>query len=69
MSYVFEADTISLTMGVIDQINVPLPTAKVHIFVKEKASWVDVPNDGAARHDFHSTNFQKLIDEWRGKTQ
>lgn len=69
MCYVFEADTISMTMGSLDRIDLPLPTARVHIFLKEKAAWVHVPDDGAARHDFHSINFQKQIDEWKGKTQ
>jgi hypothetical protein len=51
MAFDFEKDHMSLTMGSTNQesyTNVQ-PKVKNHIFLREKAPWVVLPDDGAER--------------------
>jgi hypothetical protein len=51
MGYSFDADHISISVGSIDWQSLKSEAPKVakHIFVSEKAPWVQLPDDGAER--------------------
>jgi hypothetical protein len=51
MTYSFEENEISITMGSIDTntFTCESPKVKNHIFLSEKAPWVVLPEDGAER--------------------
>lgn len=53
MVYAFEKDTTGLVMGSFDpgSLKGEWPKIKKHIFVKEKAPWTIVPDDGAPRFE------------------
>jgi hypothetical protein len=44
-------DTTSLTMGSVDMesLKCEMPRLRKHIYVKEKAPWFEIPDDGAER--------------------
>jgi hypothetical protein len=68
MWYKLDPDSIAVTMGSIDEDTVKgeLPSANKHIFLKEKAMWYVLPDDGLERYETFPKNFQKMIDEWKG---
>lgn len=49
MEYYYDADCISITMGSIDtsSMSCAIPQVKRHIFLQEKAPWVEMSDDGA----------------------
>ena len=51
MAYSFQADQMSITVGSIDwpSLRSEAPKVSKHIFVSEKAPWVQLPDDGAER--------------------
>ncbi len=51
MTYSFHEDEVSLTMGSVDitSLNCELPKLKKHIFLREKAPWLVLADDGAER--------------------
>jgi hypothetical protein len=51
LTYSFESDQISVTVGSVDWPSLRSEAPKVgkHIFVSEKAPWVQLPDDGAER--------------------
>lgn len=51
MEYTFEEDSISVTMGSIDAASFTCepPKVKNHIFLREKAPWFVLLDDGAER--------------------
>lgn len=61
MAYHFQADAICLTMGSVDleSLKVEVPKVGNHIFVKEKAPWVVLPDDGAERKE--TASFAHLL--------
>ncbi|OCL03753.1 S-adenosyl-L-methionine-dependent methyltransferase [Glonium stellatum] len=58
MTYKAKPHYTSLTMGSIDDGSVRciIPPVKLHIFLKEKAPWMVLPDDGASRYDEFSSN-------------
>ncbi|OQE14907.1 hypothetical protein PENSTE_c032G03555 [Penicillium steckii] len=44
-----EPDTTAIAAGTLDDDNSSIPTPSAHIFLAEKASWFQVPDDGAER--------------------
>lgn len=51
MKYHFGDDGMGLTLGSLDleTFKGTLPKVKQHIFLREKAPWVEIPDDGAER--------------------
>jgi hypothetical protein len=51
MEYAFDKDSISVTMGSVDagSFTCEPPKVKDHIFLREKAPWFVLPDDGAER--------------------
>jgi hypothetical protein len=51
MSYAFDEHRISVTAGSIDiqSLTCETPKVRMHIYLREKAPWVVLPDDGAAR--------------------
>jgi hypothetical protein len=51
MAYMFRPDEISITMGSVDMESLAceVPKVKHHIYLREKAPWVAIPDDGAER--------------------
>ena len=55
---------IGICAGLIDQGQETLPKPRNHIFLREKAPWFVVPDDGAQRfQEFDSDDFQSLISD------
>jgi hypothetical protein len=61
MVYNFDKDEVSVTMGSIDLASFTCdpPKIKNHIFVREKAAWDVLPEDGAER--WGTSEFAHLI--------
>lgn len=64
MRYLFDPHRIAVTMGTIIEASPAVPRP-AHIFLKEKASWFVLPDDGAERHDDFPGDFRTKIDQWR----
>ncbi|EXJ91036.1 hypothetical protein A1O1_04143 [Capronia coronata CBS 617.96] len=62
MQYRFQ-DVIGITLGTI-QAGTSLPRLGTHIFLKEKAPWFVLPDDGAQRWDEFPPEFQQKLDQW-----
>jgi hypothetical protein len=53
ITMVYNAEDTSLTWGSIDleSLKAAVPKVKQHIFLGEKAPWMVLPDDGAARYE------------------
>ena len=69
MSYHFEPDRVWVTLGTVVFAEPPLPRPSVHIFLKEKAPWFVLPDDGAERRDEFSPEFAKFIETWKAEAK
>jgi hypothetical protein len=51
MAYSFQEDEVSLTMGSLDlgSLKCEMPVVKKHIFLRERAPWIVLADDGAER--------------------
>lgn len=69
MAYHCQPERISVAAGTIDETSVHgnLPKPSMHIFLKEKAGWFQLPEDGLDRWEEFSTPFQEKLDRWRVK--
>jgi len=67
MRYYKESDRIGIAAGSITENTMKdaLPKPDHHIFVAEKASWFDLPEDGLPRHDYHTDSFQEGLDAFK----
>ncbi|EXJ92725.1 hypothetical protein A1O3_01277 [Capronia epimyces CBS 606.96] len=63
MRYYVE-DITYVTLGTIEP-GTALPRIGAHIFLKEKAPWVVLPDDGAERWDGFGPGFEKELAQWR----
>ena len=66
MKYHCRPDVTSIAMGIIDNASVKgeLPKPCEHIFLKEKACWWNLGDDGLARYDGNPEEFDQSIEEW-----
>lgn len=64
MYYYCVPEQISIAVGTIDD-GIKIPKPAEHIFLKEKATWYDLPDDGLARFDMLPPPFQAKLDAWR----
>ena len=67
MQYSHAPNRVGIVYGVIDQSSEPIPPPMEHIFLKEKASWYTLPDDGLPRYDGFDPPFQKRLDAWLEK--
>ena len=58
MEYHLLPDRTSITAGTITKTTPPPPRPKKHIFLSEKATWFDVPDDGAERCELFGMAFE-----------
>lgn len=67
MQYHCEPDIVGVAVGTIDEdsLTEQLRGPSNHIFVAEKASWFNIPNDGLPRYETFSPEFMKMLDAWR----
>ena len=65
MIYHFQPEELGVAAGTIDKSTEPLPRPQEHIFLQEKASWFELPDDGLERFAAFSPPFQKELDEWK----
>lgn len=68
MQYAIDKTAMGVAVGSIDEESIAPDRRsclkpKQHIFLKDKPSWFEVPDDGAERHDAHAEAFQRLLDE------
>jgi len=54
----------SIAMGTIDESSGRIPSSKEHIFLKDKASWLKLPDDGTARHEKFDAPFQERLNKY-----
>jgi hypothetical protein len=64
MQYLFQPNRIGLTAGTFDRVEGSLPKVGEHIFLKEKAVWFEVPDDGIPRFEGFPDVFGRLLEEW-----
>ena len=64
MQYYMKPERVGITYGTIDECNGKLDPPVEHIFLKEKAPWFTLPDDGLPRHDGFDAPFQKKLDAW-----
>ena len=69
MQYLFELDRMFVTLGTVSSADPALPLVHAHIFLKDKAPYIVVPDDGARRHEGFSAAFQDRIDQWNVSQQ
>jgi hypothetical protein len=64
MQYYCNLDRFALTASSIEESKLPLLKGSEHIFLKEKAPWFDVPDDGLERHEGMPPVFEDAIQKW-----
>lgn len=69
MKYHCRPDGQSVAMGLVDNGYVKAWDAKPtqHIFLKEKALWWDLPDDGLMRHNGAGEAFEKRVEVWKAQ--
>lgn len=68
MQYKFQQERISITAGSIDEESVKCGLGvkpSEHIFLREKAEWFEVPDDGVPRYEGFPDEFQRKLDSWK----
>lgn len=65
MQYHFQPQRLSIAAGTIDGSTAPLPQPGEHIFLSEKASWFNLPQDGINRFDEFDPPFQRKLETWK----
>lgn len=62
MKYHFEKGFTGIVLGSVDMGSYkgPVPKVEQHIFLSEKAPWVNLPDDGAKR--LQTSNFAKQLE-------
>ncbi|KIW76298.1 hypothetical protein Z517_11044 [Fonsecaea pedrosoi CBS 271.37] len=69
MRYFFEADRTAVTLGTVIEAEPALPALGAHIFLKDKAQYLVLADDGATRYDEFSEEFRNKIEQWRRQRQ
>ncbi|KAK2763886.1 hypothetical protein FQN54_009504 [Arachnomyces sp. PD_36] len=74
MQYISEPDMIGIPAGTIDDESLKeggekkeLPRPAHHIFLREKASWFEVPDDGLERWEGFTAEMEELYNLWTKK--
>lgn len=66
MTYDFEPEQLGIVAGTINDDDGgdgrgKIPKPRAHIFVKEKASWFEIPEDGAERWDAYTPDVEEAL--------
>ncbi|KAH0846084.1 hypothetical protein FOPE_12697 [Fonsecaea pedrosoi] len=69
MRYFFEADRTEVTLGTVVGAEPALPALGAHIFLKDKAQYLVLADDGATRYDEFPEGFRDKIEQWRRQQQ
>ena len=69
MQYKFQPERIGFTAGTFngESVRGELPKVSEHIFLREKAAWFEVPDDGIPRFDGFPEEFLKKLEDWRNR--
>jgi hypothetical protein len=69
MQYDSEPENIGIPAGTINDGSVKgtLPRPEHHIFLREKASWFEVPDDGLVRWDGFTADMEEMYNKWAAK--
>ena len=65
MRYFFEADRTGVVLGSLIKTEPVLPPIGAHIFLKEKAAYFVLADDGVKRYDEFPEGFVDKIAEWK----
>ena len=65
MQYYLQPERLSVAAGTLDRSTELLPAPKEHIFLREKASWFKVPDDGLPRFEEFDPPFQGKLESWK----
>ncbi|KAI4284264.1 MAG: hypothetical protein L6R38_001541 [Xanthoria sp. 2 TBL-2021] len=67
MKYGFDETNIGIAAGAMDEGSLKGEVMKVtgHIFVEQKPSWYEIPEDGVKRWERFSDGFEEKLDMWR----
>ena len=63
MRYHFEPNRIAVTLGTM--VEGDLPRLDAHIFLKDKASWFVLADDGAERLEEFPAGFDQRMEDWK----
>lgn len=64
IQYYCQPDRFSSTASSIDESKLPLRKIDEHIFVKEKAPWYDLPDDGIQRFERMPAAYEIIMHKW-----
>lgn len=66
MRYHFQADSLGIAIGTMDKECNFSTAPTIHIFIKDKPAWFDIPDDGGKRYAEHNTDSSilQLMQEW-----
>ena len=65
MQYHLQPARLSIAASTIDKSTAPVPQPEEHIFLNEKASWFQMPDDGLSRFDEFDPSFQDKLNRWK----
>ena len=67
MRYFLEGDRIAVTMGTITEAEPTLPPLGAHIFLKNKASYLVLAEDGVDRYEEFPGDLGEKLEQWRSQ--
>jgi hypothetical protein len=65
MRYCHQLDELSIAANTVDKSMKPLPRPETHVFLREKAAWFELPDDGIKRYHQFSHRFEEKLDKWK----
>ena len=69
MRYFLNADRVSVTLGTVIESQPPLPSLQAHIFLKDKAPYFVLADDGVKRYDEFPEDFSNKLAQWRSSKE
>jgi len=71
MQYDFQRERIGITAGTFDTFDEArgvMGKVEEHIFLKEKAAWFEVPEDGIPKYEGFTEDFERKLEEWKTRS-
>lgn len=69
MRYFFEPDRNAVTLGSVVEAQPAIPPLEAHIFLKDKATYLVLAEDGARRNDEFGSDFSDRLEKWKADRQ
>ncbi|KAJ9603987.1 hypothetical protein H2200_011509 [Cladophialophora chaetospira] len=69
MRYFFEPDRNAVTVGSVVEAQPALPPLEAHIFLKDKAAYLVLAEDGARKNEEFGSDFSGKLEQWKADRQ